>query len=425
MSRPPLLLECVTCGRQVVPGAEVTWRCPDATDDDRHHVLHRVAPLAPFRPFDDPNPIVAADDRLLWARIAEAAGLDRPARTALVRDLDDRLRALGEPGFTVTPFARSTVLSDALGCSTDGGVWVKDETVDVAGSHKARHLVGILLVLLALERAGRAAWGGDRPPLAIASCGNAALAGATLAAAVEWPIEVFVPVGADPAVLAQLAHLDARVVACPRTPDGPPGDPCLHAFRDAVARGAVPFSVQGPENALCLDVARTIGWEMTEVLGARLDRVVVQVGGGALATSLGHAFAEAGVHPRLDAVQSEGCHPLALAWERAGDAHLSQAAARWSEWMQPWADEPRSVASGILDDETYDWLGVVRAMRASGGRPVVVSEALLHEANDLATEAGFDADHTATAGLAGVLAVRADLDPDETVAVLVTGRRRR
>ena len=33
-----------------------------------------------------------------------------------------------------------------------GAVWVKDETGNVGGSHKARHLVGILLHLLAAER---------------------------------------------------------------------------------------------------------------------------------------------------------------------------------------------------------------------------------------------------------------------------------
>ena len=41
--------------------------------------------------------------------------------------------------------------------------------------------------------------------------------------------------------------------------------------------------------------------------------------------------------------------------------------------MTPWAD-PHSAADGILDDETYDWLGVVDVVRRSGGRPLVVPE---------------------------------------------------
>jgi threonine dehydratase len=90
-------------------------------------------------------------------------------------------------------------------------------------------------------------------------------------------------------------------------------------FREAVDDGAIPFSVQGPDNALCLDGGRTIGWEMNEILGHALDRVFVQVGGGAFAACVGAAYRSAGVHPMIHAVQAEGCAPLALAWERSSD----------------------------------------------------------------------------------------------------------
>ena len=72
---------------------------------------------------------------------------------------------------------------------------MKDETGNVAGSHKARHLVSILLHLKAAELVGL---GGREPGLAIASCGNAALAAATLAAADHRELEVFVPTWASP-----------------------------------------------------------------------------------------------------------------------------------------------------------------------------------------------------------------------------------
>ena len=92
--------------------------------------------------------------------------------------------------------------------------------------------------------------------------------------------------------------------------------------------------------------------------------------------------------------------------------------------MWPWEEAPRSVAHGILDDETYDWLAVVEGMLATGGRPLVVGEETLEEANDLAREAtGIAVDHTGSAGLAGLLALRAagELAEDERVAVLFTG----
>jgi threonine synthase len=332
----------------------------------------------------------------------------------------------------VTPLGRADDLSRELGFSADGGVWVKDETGGVAGSHKARHLASIALHLLAAERLRLVPWrAGDRPPLAIASCGNAALAAATLAAGMEWHLRVFVPPWANRLVTERLMALHAEIVVCPRRTGDPPGDPCVHRFREAVGDGAVPFSVQGPENAWCLDSGRTIGWEIAASAdiagGPPVDRLFVQVGGGALATCALEGMAAAGPVPRLHPVQTEGCAPLARAWERCGGpVGAADAAQRWSECMRPWEQEPTSAASGILDDETYDWVGVADALAVSGGSPVVVPEATILEANELGRRAtGIDVDHTGTAGLAGLLAVRQHVADDERVVVLFTGRERR
>ena len=151
-------------------------------------------------------------------------------------------------------------------------------------------------------------------------------------------------------------------------------------FREAVQDGAIPFGVQGPDNALCLDGGRTIGWELSEAtVDGGLDRVIVQVGGGALAACVGWGL---GPGVRLDTVQAEGCAPLERAWQRARKAGLTAADAgtRWGELMTPWGD-PHSAADGILDDESYDWLGVFDVMESSGGRPLVVPESAIVEAH--------------------------------------------
>ncbi len=332
-------------------------------------------------------------------------------------------------GFRTTPFARSDALSEALGFADDGGIWVKDETHNVAGSHKARHLFTILLHLVTAEIAGRAPWTSeaDRPPLAIASCGNAALAASTLAAAVEWPIRVFVPPTASTAVLDRLGELGAEVVECPRVSSDPPGDPCVHRFRDAVACGAVPFGVQGTENAWCLDGGRTIGWEMARDLeGQRLDRLFVQVGGGAFAACLAAGLRMGGITPRVHAVQTRSCAPLERAWQRSFDlGGPTKAAGHWSECMWPWEQVGTSAADGILDDETYDWIPVVQAMADFRGSPVVAEEAhVLQAAEMLPRLTGIDASPTGTAGLAGLLAVREQLVADERVAIVASGIRR-
>jgi threonine synthase len=421
---------CAVCGANVDIAEPLSWRCPNVDATDRHHALQLVQGLAPLRGTDDPNPFVAFRPYLAWDSFAMANGMTQAARTAMVRRVDADIAVVAGTGFHVTPFERADGLSAALGFATDGGVWLKDETDQVAGSHKARHLMTILLHLLTAESLGLAPWRApdDRPPLAIASCGNAAYAAATLAAAVAWPIRVFVPPNADPTVLARLVELRADVVECSRRTSDPPGDPCIHRFREAVAGGAIPFTVQGTENVWCLDGGRTIGWEMARqfeenVVGPPLDRLFVQVGAGTFAASTIAGFRMSGITPRLHAVQTDSCAPLQRAYLKTREVGGPQVAAkRWSECMWPWEHVGRSAADGILDDETYDWIPVVRAIMESRGSPIVVPEAQVLEANELARRTtGINVSPTGTAGLAGLLAAREVVDADERVAVIFSG----
>ena len=421
------------CGGGTDIAEPCTWRCPGSADGG-HHAPRLVQSIAPLRSTGHANPFVAFRRYLAWDAFAAARGLSPDQRDTIVHTLDANVAAVAGTGFVTTPFGRADALSDALGFTADGGVWVKDETHNVAGSHKARHLFSILLHLVTVEQLGLAPWqrnGSGRPPLAIASCGNAALAASTLAAAVQWPIRVFVPPTASPAVTARLHALGATVVECPRRPDDPPGDPCVHRFREAVAAGAVPFSVQGTENAWCLDGGRTIGWEMArhmeeQEIGPPLDRLFVQVGGGAFAACLAAGFRMSGITPRLHAVQTESCAPLARAWNRSATVGGAQAAAaHWSECMWPWEHVGNSAADGILDDETYDWLPVVESMAEGHGAPVVATEQHVLDANTLArTYTSVDPSHTGSAGLAGLLAHRHEVRADERVAVVLSGIRR-
>ena len=417
---------CIVCGDERPLDDPAPWRCPAATVDDRHHVLHAELTDwsdAPASGWTDRgiDPFVANDGRTAWSATAAARGVDRASRRALVERLDQRLVAAGSPAFVPTPLMRSAVLSDELGFAAEGGVWVKDETANVGGSHKARHLQSILLHL--------EAGGDDRAVLAIASCGNAAIAAAVLARAAERPLEVFVPTWMGEEVGGLLRSLGARITRCERRDSDPPGDPAMHRFREAVEVGAVPFTVQGPENALCLDGGRTLGWEVldqTEVQGLPpFSRVFAQVGGGAFAADLGAALCPEGVPTRLHPVQAAGCAPLARAWRRAAEGGIGPEAlgSHWGELMTPWS-EPASLADGILDDETYDWLDVCAATVRSDGRPIVATEHDIVEAHRLARRAGYGASPTGSAGLAGLLAVRSEIDPGERLLIVATGADR-
>jgi threonine synthase len=417
-------LVCAGCGAAPDPGEPYPFRCPNACrDDDVDHVLRRELDLSALSfpaPGGDDNPFL----RYRTLLHAYHAGLADGEFVSLVRRFDEAIAAVDGHGFRVTPFFRSDELSDELGFSPEGGVWVKDETGNVSGSHKARHLFGVLLWLETADRLGLT--GGERRDLAIASCGNAALAAAVVAAAGERRLRVFVPVDAEPPVLKRLQELGALITVCERRA-GVTGDPTVDALMRSLDEGALPFTCQGNLNGLAVEGGYTIGWELA-ASGISLDRVVVQVGGGALASAVTAGLREAGATPRLDTAQTEGAWPLRRAYDsvvsRGGASALGYAKAHRHEFMRPWEEEPHSVAHGILDDETYDWVAVVEAMLATGGEPLVVGEPALLQANDLGRRAtGVAADATGTAGLAGLLALReaGQVRDDERVAVLFTG----
>ena len=440
---PVTTVVCAGCGL-VAPAAEpFPFACPSAGTNDVDHVM--VRELDPthvsFPGGDEVNPFVRYRELFHAYHLGRAAGMSDEDHVHLVEQLDKAVAGVDGRGFVQTPLFRNDALSDALGCS----VWVKDETGNVAGSHKARHLMGLMIHLLVAEQTGLAP--ADGRELAIASCGNAALAAAVVARAAERALRVFVPTWADESILERLRGLGAAIEICERT-DGVTGDPTHHALLRAVAGGAVPFTCQGPDNGLTIEGGQTLGYELVSQLtheGEGLDRLVVQVGGGALASSCVRAFEDAALLeaperlPKINAVQTASAHPLARAFmrvrQRAGyetDPEAIVEAMTWarshrSEVMWPWDEEPTSVADGILDDETYDWAAVVSGMLATDAAPVLVSEETLREANDLARQATrIDVSHTGSAGLAGLieLARRGELRREERVAVLFTGAAR-
>ncbi|MBI2958686.1 MAG: pyridoxal-phosphate dependent enzyme [Betaproteobacteria bacterium] len=422
---------CHGCGATIDPALALPFCCPNAfaPGDDIDHVL---APSEEDRSFPagaESNPFVRYRRLLSPYRLARKAELSDAAWIDLVESLDAALARVDGRGFRITPMAEQAELAKAMGIK--GALWVKDETGNVSGSHKARHLMGVMLYLRVLEMAKLPAGDGLRARrLAIASCGNAALAAAVIARAGEWPLDVFIPPDAEPAVKQRLLDLGARISVCERRA-GEAGDPCVLRCREAVARGAIPFGVQGTENALAVEGARTLAFEMAEAFRAAAvapDLVYVQVGGGALASALAQGFAIAarlGVLaklPRLMAVQTAGCAPLERAWRNLDGRSLEEAARHRSRFMWPWERRPVSLASGILDDETYDWWAVVEGMRHSGGRPLVVDEQAIERAWEAARQhTEIHASATGTAGLAGAASM-----PDEqgTIAVIFSGVER-
>jgi threonine synthase len=391
---------------------------------------------------DSPNPFIRYRWLLDSYRKAIGQGWSDADFVALVDRLDKAVAAVWGKGFELTPLSRQPDLAAAAALPTDL-LWVKDETSNVGGSHKARHLFGVLLHMEVDEETD-----GD---LAIASCGNAAVAAAVVARAAERPLRVFIPTWADPAVVNALRALEATIEVSERK-KGEIGDPTVRRMLEAVERGAVPFSVQGTITPDTLDGGRTIGWELAEQLSrARVaGRVAlfVQVGGGALAASTWRGLRD-GIHqqwldvdPILHTVQTEAAAPLNRAWrgllsemdrqplldhDDAIDLALGAAREDPDHFMWAWEEIGSTAATGIVDDVTYDWLPVVEAMLRSEGQAKVVSEEMITRANHLARiHTGIEVGHTGSAGLAGMLdpSLTEFLDRGQNVVVFFTGTDR-
>ena len=439
-----ILLRCQGCGKKVsVPAAGAApVLCPQS-GNGRDHVLLPELPLPSLRGDEkESQPLLRFADRMLAFHRCAAAGHPEIYQE-IVRTLDARITALTGQSFACTPLVRSDFLSQYFGLDSRGGVWLKDDTQRPGGSHKGRHLFGAMVELLVGESLSLSHPSAVQKPLAIASCGNAALAAAVIARAAERPLLVFIPADAEPSVVLRLRELQAEITVCHRR-EGESGDPCYLRFLESVRAGAVPFCCQGTDNGLTIEGGQTLLAEALcelEAAARTPSRIVVQVGGGALASACSLAIETAlstgllSSRPRFYTAQTTAVAPLHRAYQRLrtelGDALDSfteqdwyQVAAEKRRYMWPWERVSASAAHGILDDETYDWLALVKAMARSGGRPLVIPEETILAGNALAKDAtGIAVSATGSAGLAGLLHLHKEepLQPDENVLCLFTG----
>ena len=359
------------------------------------------------------NPFIRFRERLdSYAPVCDGEMTDEQW-VDIVSSLDASISDIEGHGFVETPVLEAPELAAAAGLDID--LWIKAEPHNVGGSHKARHLMGVAIQMLVSE-----ALGAPRTErLAIASCGNAAMGAGVVAAAMQRPLDVFVPTWADQSIVSRLADLSASVHPSERR-DGEVGDPAYLRFREAVEDGARAFSVQGTDTPTTFDGGRTLGWELADQL-PDIDALYIQVGGGALSTAVSMAIPNARLHP----VQAEGCAPLRRAWDLlAPDYDFDAAEAEPEKYMWAW-DDPQSFATGILDDITYDWLPLLRRTHETGGEPIVAPETLIVSAYEMAHQhTEIPVCSTGSAGLAGLMAAppkRASTDGPERVAVLFTG----
>ncbi len=129
-------------------------------------------------------------------------------------------------------------------------------------------------------------------------------------------------------------------------------------------------------------------------------------------------------------MQAEGCAPFDAAWKKIPKEKPVMEAIEYcqehqSELMKPWAN-PTGLATGILDDITYDWIGVARSLLLSNGGSVVAREDQVARASKLVPSLGIQAEPTGAASVAGAINLfeAGQIDGETTIAVLLTGKDR-
>ena len=279
---------------------------------------------------------------------------------------------------------------------------VKDDTRNPSGSTKDR--ASLLVVSKARE------YGYET--VAAASTGNAATALAAVAAASGIRAVVFVPASAPEAKLVQMLSYGALVLPVDGTYDQA-FELCLNACREFgwYNRNTAlnPFTIEGKKTA-ALEIARDLAPECADV-------IFVPTGDGVIIAGLAKGFADlerAGLiarAPRLIAVQPQGAAAIVTALREGRDTIRLVANAA-------------SVADSLTVQVPRNALQCLRAVRASGGSGVKITDAAILEAIiELACLTGVFAEPAGAASLAGLHTALAEglVDRDERVVLLITG----
>jgi threonine synthase len=299
-----------------------------------------------------------------------------------------------------TPLLPCARLGGTLGLSD---LLIKDEGQIVTGSFKAR---GMALAVTKAKELGAKS-------LAVPSAGNAGGAMAQYGARAGLACHVFMPVDVPQLNRIECVAAGAKtylvrglITDCGKIVRE--GTPVKGWFDMSTLKE--PYRVEG-KKTMGLEIAEQLNWELPDV-------ILYPTGGGTGLVGMWKAFAEleaigwiGSKRPRMVAVQSEGCAPIARAFH-AGD-----------EFAEPWQNAA-TMASGIRVPAAVGDFLMLEALRKSGGTAITVSDAEIDAATRLTTsQEGIFVCPEGGAVIAGIqkLVTQGWIKPDERVVAFNTG----
>jgi threonine synthase len=391
-------LRCTICGAEYA-AQDVEYICPRHGDDGILDVVYDYALIAKRI---NPEKLAASPIRSIW-RYLPLLPVDPQAVEPLVRGT-----VLASVGWT--PLYPAPRLATQLGLKH---LWVKDDGRQPTASFKDR---ASAIAVVKTRELGYSV-------VTTASTGNAAAALSGLCAAISQPNVIFVPKSAPPAKIAQLLVYGATVLLVDGTYDDA-FELCLQAAPEFgwYNRNTAynPYMSEGKKTVtyeVCEQLAALSGNHRNTSLEAP-DVVLVPVGDGCIISGVHKGFIDLLALgwidriPRIVGVQAAGSSPLVDAWERGLEG--------WE--MKP--IEAHSIADSIVSGLPRDRIKALRAVRATGGAFLRVSdEEIIAAIPALAQGVGVFAEPAAAAAYAGLVqAVEHGLvQADERVVVLATG----
>lgn len=359
-------LKCTACGRSFA-ASEARWKCDCGGLLD---VVHEPR-------FD--RATIAARPPSLWRY-----------REALPLEDDASITALGEG---VTPLSEFRIAGRQ--------VLVKQDQLFSTGSYKDR---GAAVMISKARELGVSAVVED-------SSGNAGCAVAAYCARAGIACRIFVPASTSPAKTAQILMYGAELVQTPGSRED--------TARAVLSAAQTQYYASHSWNPYFFHGTKTWAFEVWEQLGwAAPDTVILPAGNGTLLLGAYIGFNEllaAGEirrAPRIIAVQSERCAPLAEAFRAGRDSLLPPATG---------SAGAETIAEGIAIAAPVRGEQILRAVRETGGSVITVSDDEVEAALLEMSRQGAYIEPTAAASVAGAARYLRGAGESEQVVTVFTG----
>jgi len=464
-------LYCPVCDKEYPLETNALF-CPESTENSIHPLVKREDPAELARVFpttltkrwnDKKLPFSVFREFMASYQLAAANG-KASWWVERVLALSDACERMTGRGLVRTPELQADNLAEAIDLPK-GSLFVKNETLQVMGSHKSRHFAGVIMYLETMREIS------DDPAsakktLAIYSQGNALTEAAAVAGAAGYKLYAFVPEQIKEDIVSVLTNLGTTVVKVKNKAQQSNIDLCRQRYQESLKKFHwFPLTPYGHDLWSAVEGAETMEYEFLlnqYLIDAPLDVQVVQVGGGSLANAVAGAnslFKSLDIIrklPRLYSCQTTDCYPLAqnyffvlrelgrngvvtlppeLAMLLEGDfdakdlmennlrqikmtAELiaemypkirdgmetvfAEIGKKRNEFFSVWRSK-ENASDLSVNDENYDGLEIIHHMIISGGLPLIAAPDELEKARGLALEkTGIALTAIGSAALAGL-----------------------